>query len=128
MSDHGHVLPVEPAEGDEVIERRIVLRDEDDEVDRRHLDARVDAQGRLRIDGHDRGPATRAAQPASDGEYEWFTTYAADDVPRIVELLGGDPGDDVLDLLEQRFTGPASYDLERLLRESDLPVERSVWF
>lgn len=110
------------------MERRVVLRHEVDGGDRQHLDARLDAQGRLRLDGHDLGPLVQAAHPAARGEYQWFTTYAAHDVPRVVACLGGAPGTDVLDLLERSYTGSASYELERLLRESDIPYERTVWF
>ncbi len=60
-------------------------------------------------------------------EYEWFKTIAAADVPRVVALLGGAPGDDVLDLLERDYTGAGSYELEARLRASDIPVKLSVW-
>jgi hypothetical protein len=41
----------------------------------------------------------------------------------LVALLGGNAGDDVLDLLEARYTGEGSYELEKRLRESDIKVE-----
>jgi hypothetical protein len=63
---------------------------------------------------------------SDDGEYEWFTTVRATHVLRLVELLGGDPDSDVLDLLAQRYSGIGSYELERVIRESDIPVERFV--
>jgi len=85
----------------------------------------VDEAGALHIDGQDLGPGT--APVSDDGEYEWFETIAAGDVPRLVELLGGAPGADVLDVLEQDWTGRRSYDLERILRESDIPVKRVIW-
>jgi hypothetical protein len=91
----------------------------------RFLWAYVDDTGRLHIDGQDLGPAT--AIVSSDGEYEWFETIAAADVPRVVTLLGGQPGDDVLDLLERDFTGTKSYDLEARLRAADIPIDRHTW-
>ena len=45
----------------------------------------------------------------------------------MVALLGGQPGDDVLDLLERDYTGAGSYELENRLRESDIPVKLHVW-
>jgi hypothetical protein len=48
-------------------------------------------------------------------------------LPRLVELLGGEAGTDVLDLLAERYTGPGSGDLERILREGGIPVERFVY-
>jgi hypothetical protein len=107
-------------------ERRVVtLRSERNGADVRWLGASVDEKGALHIDGQDLGPGT--APVSSDGEYEWFETIAAPLVPRLVELLGGEPGDDVLDVLERGWTGDRSYDLERLLREGDFPIERFIW-
>ena len=45
----------------------------------------------------------------------------------MVALLGGQPGDDVLDLLERDFTGAESYDLEARLRASDIPIDLHTW-
>jgi hypothetical protein len=100
------------------------LRAEVDGADRRNLWAHVDDDGSVRIEGQDLGPATAIVSP--DGEYEWVHVIAVPDVPRLVALLGGEPGDDVLAVLS-RYAGPASYELERLLRESDIEVRRSVW-
>lgn len=105
--------------------RTVTLRDEREGADTRWLGASVDAAGALHIDGHDLGPGT--AMVSSDGEYEWFKTASAVDVPRLVTALGGRAGDDVLDLLEREWTGPRSYDLERVLRESDIPVTLFTW-
>jgi hypothetical protein len=105
--------------------RTVTLRDEREGADTRWLGASVDAGGALHIDGHDLGPGT--AMVSSDGEYEWFKTVAAADVPRLVTALGGQAGDDVLDLLEREWTGPRSYEFERLLRESDIPVSLFTW-
>ena len=53
-------------------------------------------------------------------------TIAAGDVDRL-SLLGGQPGDDVLVLLERDWTGRQSYEFERLLRESGIPVNLFTW-
>ena len=105
--------------------RTVTLREERHGADVRWLGAYVDGAGALHIDGHDLGPGT--APVSDDGEYEWFTTVAAGDVGRVVEVLGGGPGDDVLELLARDWSGPRSYELERLLRESGIPMEHSVW-
>lgn len=60
---------------------------------------------------------------ALTGAYEWFKTYRGLDVPRVVALLGGAVGDNILDLLAERWTGAQSYALEKLLRDSDVPVK-----
>lgn len=105
--------------------RTVALRQERHGDDVRWLGAYVDGAGALHVDGQDLGPGT--AMVSSDGEYEWFTTVAAADVPSVVALLGGRPGDDVLELLERDWTGDRSYDFERLLRESDIPVKLFTW-
>lgn len=105
--------------------RKVTLRAERSGADYRHLEAYIDAAGALHIDGQDLGPGTSIV--SDDGEYEWFGTIAAADVPRLVALLGGQPGDNVLDLLERDYTGTGSYELEKRLREGDIPVTRHVW-
>lgn len=104
---------------------KIVLRDEHQGQDRRYLWAWLDEEGRLHIDGQDLGPGTTMA--SEDGEYEWFQTIAAEDLLRLVELLGGHSGEPILELLARRYTGERSYELERRLREGDIAVKRSVW-
>jgi hypothetical protein len=105
--------------------RAVTLRDERSGPDRRHLAAYVDEEDNLHIDGHDLGPGT--APVSTDGEYEWFKKIGADDVPRLLELLGAPSASDVLGVLEQHWTGPKSYDLERIIRESDIQVDLFVW-
>jgi hypothetical protein len=105
--------------------RTVTLRQERQGRDVRWLGAYVDGAGALHIDGQDLGPGT--AIVSADGEYEWFMTVVPDDVDRLVGLLGGQPGDDVLVLLERDWTGSRSYDFERLLRESGIPVNLFTW-
>src|SRR5262245_27832019 len=104
--------------------RKITLRREVNGRDVRNLWAYLDEQGRLHIDGQDLGPGTAIA--SEDGEYEWYRTYEAAEVPRIIALLDGQPGDDLLDLVE-RYAGDRSYELEQLLRESGIPSQLQVW-
>jgi hypothetical protein len=109
----------------ESIGRVVTLRDEIDGPDSRHLWAHLDQEGNLHIDGQDLGPKT--AIVSSDGEYEWFQTIKKSELPKLIGLLGGKPEDDILDVLEGNWTGPRVADLEALLRESDIKVDRFVW-
>jgi hypothetical protein len=85
----------------------------------------MDERG-LHIDGQDIGPCTEAV--TDDEEYEWFQTIAPADIARFITLLGGREGDDVLVLLQRHWCADArSYELERLLRESDIVIDRTVW-
>lgn len=106
-------------------QRTVRLRAERDGLDRRFLDAYLDAEGNLHIDGQDLGPGT--APVSSDGEYEWFETIRATHLPRLRELLDAGHDEDLLDVLERSWSGPRAGDLEALLRDSDIPLERSVW-
>jgi len=103
---------------------KVQLRAEHTGDDHRYLDAYLEG-GDLHIDGHDLGPQT--ALISSDGEYEWWKTIDATDIPRLVELLGGDPGEPILALLERDYTGPKSYDFERILRESGIEQHLRTW-
>ena len=104
---------------------KVVLREERHGADYRYLEAYVDEAGNVHIDGQDLGPGT--AIVTDDGEYEWFTTIAVQDVPALIDLLGGGDDEHILTVL-RRYTGTQSYELERRLRESDIHVERHVWY
>jgi hypothetical protein len=105
--------------------RRVVLRDEHDGLDSRHLAARLTAFGDLRVDGLDMGPTT--AELTGGDEYEWTTMVRAEHLAGLVALLGGELGVDMLALLAERYTGPSAYTLEELLSGGAVPIERSVW-
>jgi len=105
--------------------RKVVLREERSGRDQRNLWAYIDESGALHIDGQDLGPAT--ARVSADGEYEWFETIQPAHLPRLVDLLGGDAGTDLLDLLAERYTGAGAAELERVLQESGIPVELFVY-
>ena len=104
--------------------RVVTLRAERDGPDTRHLDARLTPSGDLRVDGQDLGPATEIVRP--DGEYEWTWTVSAAQIPELLRVLGAEAGADILEELSARWSGPASYDLERRLRESGL-ARLAVW-
>jgi hypothetical protein len=102
-----------------------MLRDEESGPDRRYLWAYLDDEGNLHIDGQDLGPSTGPV--SGDGEYEWFKTIGANDLPRLLLLLGAPPNADVLDILEAQWCGSKAGDLEALIRESDIQVEFFAW-
>ena len=107
------------------ITRRVTLRSEQDGRDSRFLEAYLDRDGNLHIDGQDLGPST--AIVSSDGEYEWFETIRAEHLPRLRELLGLDPDEDLLTGLARDWNGTEAGDLETIIRKSGIPVERFVW-
>lgn len=101
--------------------RRVELREERFDGGSRYLTARMSEAGELLIIGQDLGEGT----PDGD-EYEWTYTYSPDTIPAVVEVLGGDSGDDVLDVLEG-WRGERSYDLEQALRDSGIPRDTFTW-
>jgi hypothetical protein len=108
------------------VEPVVQLRDER-RADGSHLLlwAYLDTLGRLHIDGQDLGPVTKFV--SGDGEYEYFKMVAREDIPRLVEILGGEPGDEILGLLGREWTGDKSYDLETVLRDGPVEVVLGVW-
>ncbi len=106
-------------------ERVVVLRAESDDTDSRHLQASLDVDGNLHIDGHDRGPAT--AMVSGTGEYEWSTKVSAMNISQLVAALGGYPGTDILDLLAAHYVQRGSYNLEEILRSGVVPFDRTVY-
>ena len=56
-------------------------------------------------------------------QYEFARSVAAEDLPRVRELLGVGAGDDLLDAIATRFTEPGgSASLERLLADGGVPT------
>jgi hypothetical protein len=86
--------------------------------------AYLDNEGNLHIDGQDLGPGT--APVSDDGEYEWFRTISHEDLPQLMSLLGAPADADVLDLLQRKWSGARSYELEKVLRQSGIKVNLVV--
>jgi fermentation-respiration switch protein FrsA (DUF1100 family) len=89
------------------------------------LEAYLDRENNLHLDAQDLGHGTEMV--SSDGEYEYFKTIAAHDLPALLDLLDAPTGSDVLDFLGATWTGASSYDLEERIRLSDLRVNLSTW-
>jgi len=105
--------------------RKVSLRDEHNGEDHRYLDASLEPNGDLRISGQDLGPGT--APVSDDGEYEWEKIIAKEHIPALLALLGAPAEADILNELATRWTGRASYDLERHIRDSNIPVRYWCW-
>lgn len=109
-----------------VTEGRVAkLRSEIRGPDTRSLWARLNEHGDLLIEGQDLGPGT--APVSTDGEYEWVLIFRSKDVPQLRTLLEMPDDADLLTALEQSWSGDRSYELERRIRESDVPHETSTW-
>lgn len=105
--------------------RQVTLRQERHSSGSRFLEAYLDRENNLHLDAQDLGHGTEMV--SGDGEYEYFRTIAAVDLPDLLDLLGAPVGSDVMDVLGAKWTGAASYDLEERIRRSDLRVKLSTW-
>jgi hypothetical protein len=102
--------------------QQITLREERNGADIRYLTASLSDAGDLVLDGQDLGPST----PDGD-EYEWVRTIRAEHIP-LLRAAGEIPNDaDLLATLAERYSGIASYDLERLLADGEIPNELFVF-
>jgi hypothetical protein len=104
-------------------ERRVTLRNQTFGADRRMLWAVLTPDGDLRIEGQDLGPAVAEIFGEGLTEYEWDVVVRAANLPRAVVALGGAPGDDVLALLAQRYSGFEASNIEQRLDEAGVPSE-----
>jgi hypothetical protein len=105
--------------------RTVSLRAERDGANHRYLRATLNAEGALVIEGQDLGPKT--ALVSSDGEYEWSRTILREHIPQLLILLDEKNDADILITLERHWTGPNSYELERRIRDSDIPSALWTW-
>jgi hypothetical protein len=120
----GAVLHVYPRPGRAV--RQVVLRDHHDDQGPQFEVAALEADGTLRISGHDQGPRVSRVFGAGITSYEWVYVVPAARVDRLVEALGGDGGDDVLALLAAYYEQHRGR-LDPLLRRPEVGAEFSNW-
>jgi hypothetical protein len=103
----------------------VELRNEVDGRDRRFLGASITESGDLLIEGQDLGPSTWPV--SGDGEYEWWRTIKAEHFANLLRLLDAPADASLLQVLATHWTGAASYELEKRIREGGIPSELSTW-
>lgn len=69
----------------------------------------IDEHGDLVWHGHDLGPAVGSLMRGST-EYEFWRYVSADDVPMLLDALGGETGDDAARLASERFESDVELD------------------
>jgi len=77
--------------------------------------------GMLGLDGQDLG-----GHPYFD-EYEYFIRVRPEDFPKLRQALGGDPADDVLDLIIERGKGVVQAGETAWLKSHGIPFTISTW-
>jgi len=99
----------------------VTLRDLQDEEGSRHLCARLQNDGTLRIEGHDLGPGVARFFGAGMTEYEWVWLIKPPDVQTLSLALADE--NDILTTLKKRFSGDAAASLQTFLDENEVPYE-----
>ena len=79
--------------------RRVVLRDTRNDRGAQFEAAQLQDDGTLRVTGHHAGPGVSEFFGDAITSYDWAYVIAPDRVGTLFTLLGGQAGDDVLDLL-----------------------------
>jgi hypothetical protein len=96
-----------------------------DSYGQRFLDASILASGDLLIEGQDLGRDLPVGGMAGVTEYEYSWSIASTELARLVEVLGGAPGDDVLRLLVAHFVNRPSAELGPFFEAHAIPA--SFW-
>jgi hypothetical protein len=79
--------------------RRVILRDTRNERGTQFESAQLDDDGTLRVTGHHTGLGVSEFFGDAITSYDWTYVIAPDRVGALLTMLGGQAGDDVLDLL-----------------------------
>ena len=87
------------------------------------LDATLEDDGSLTLSGQNLGPGA-----SWDGEYEYWYHVEAKDVPALVVALGGEPGTDIVELLQRRWTGDAVAGLVTRIKTSGVDYRFSSYY
>jgi hypothetical protein len=91
---------------------------------RSFLDAGINEDGDLVLQGQDLGEFVEAAMGTD--EYEYAKTYAKSTFPAILEALGEPADSDILEVIAARWCGnEVSFEFERRLEKAG--IERDLW-
>jgi hypothetical protein len=102
--------------------RIVILREERTAAGTHSLHAQIEKDGSLVFEGQDLGDTPQGFWGSR--EYEWRIAVRADELPRLVTALGGDPAeDDPLELLAARFREDEHYASLAFLEESGIAFE-----
>jgi hypothetical protein len=96
-----------------------------DRYGERHLRAVLRSNGELVLEGQDLGRDLPFAGLSGVTEYEYAHTIPAEEVPRLVEVLGGGPSDDVLHLLIASFPEGAMTNFSEFFKEHG--IKAGIW-
>ncbi len=87
-----------------------------------YVNARVLEDGQLEIYRH---RLWRGSEGIEDSE-SW-TRVASEDIPRAVQALGGQQGDEIITLLARRWTHSANFEINEKFERAGINVEFHCW-
>lgn len=106
--------------------RRVVLRDSRNDRGNQFEAAQLDDDGTLRVTGHHTGPGVSEFFGDAITSYDWAYVIAPDRVGTLLTLLGGQAGDDVLELLAT-YHAQHGGQMNDLLRGAPVAATFSNW-
>jgi hypothetical protein len=106
--------------------RGVVLQDSHDDRGTRFEAAQMEDDGTLRIVGHDTGPRVSDFFGTAITSYEWVYVVPSGRVTALVQALGADQGDDVLDALASYYQHHGGR-ISELLRSPGIAAEFDTW-
>ena len=106
--------------------RRVVLRDTRDERGTQFEAAQLEDDGTLRVAGHDTGPGVSRVFGAAITSYEWVYVIPPGRVGALVQALGAEQRDDVLDALASYYRQHDGQ-ISQLLRSPEIAAEFDNW-
>jgi hypothetical protein len=106
--------------------RRVVLRDTRDEGGTQFEAALLENDGTLRVAGHDTGPGVSRVFGAAITSYEWVYVIPPGRVAALVQALGAEQRDDVLDALASYYRQHDGQ-ISQLLRSPEIAAGFDNW-
>ena len=123
-AEAGGELRIWPRPG--AIADQVVLRDDRDERGSQLETAQLEADGTLRVTGHDQGQSVSDFFGPEITSYEWVYVVAPDRVAALVSRLGGHHGAPVLALLTAYYRANLGA-ISSLLKHPEVAAELSTW-
>ncbi len=120
----GAILHTYPRPGRAV--RRVVLQDIHDGRGTMFEAAQMEDDGTLRVVGHDTGSRVSDVFGTGITSYEWVYVVPPGRVSALVQALGAEPGDGVLDALASYYQQHDGR-LSELLRSPEIAAQFSTW-
>jgi hypothetical protein len=106
--------------------RRVVLRDIHDDRGTQFEAAQMEDDGTLRVAGHDTGSGVSDVFGAAITSYEWVYVVPSGRVQALLQALGAEQSDDVLDALAGYYQQHGGR-ISQLLRSPEIAAEFDNW-